>query len=405
LHNASLAPEASRRRRHWRLLIAALLLLLLAAPTADAMPGPLEHTRSMADPSVAKAGPHGYVAVATGPRVARLVSSNGVRWRSAGPALAARPSWAKPRSDIWASDIVAVKGRWLLYFAAPVRGMGRTSRCIGVAWSRTSTGGFRPVSPRPLVCPPAAHVPRAEDRILDRRRGRPTYPTIGAIDPSVFLDRARVFLLYKTDGRPSSIRLLRLSVDGLHASGRSRRLIAAKGVLENPVMVRHGRSFYLLMSQGDYSRCSYSTVWRRSRNLYRWAGHRQRTLLARRSTGLCGPGGADVVVDRSNVRLYFHAWTCHGSARPCGATLRASRRRHGVAAIRSLYGARIRFSRGGVRVASFLGTSVAAKHAAKHGKHGKHRREQHHVRRHHAKRHHAKRHHVTRHRARGARSV
>src|SRR6476619_5284360 len=89
-----LAPPAVGRR-HWRLLLAVLTLLALAVPDADGAAGPLERSRSMADPSVAKTGPRQYVAVATGPRVARLVSHNGVRWRTIGPALAFRPAWAR----------------------------------------------------------------------------------------------------------------------------------------------------------------------------------------------------------------------------------------------------------------------------------------------------------------------
>jgi arabinan endo-1,5-alpha-L-arabinosidase len=381
------------RRRHWRLVVAVLALLALTVPDASAVAGPLEHGAAMADPSVAKVGPQRYVAVATGANVRRLVSRNGMRWRPISPALAARPAWARPGSGIWAADLVHVRGRWLLYFAAPVRGMGATSRCIGVAASRTSTGRFRPVSRRPLVCPPAAHAPRAEDRILDRRRSRPTLPTIGAIDPSAFVDHGRVFLLYKTDGMPSSIRILRLRANGLHARGRSRALLAARGVVENPVMVRRGRWLYLFMSAGDYTRCSYSTVWRRSPNIFRWRGRPQRTLLARRSTGLCGPGGADVVVDRRAVRLYFHAWTCRGSGRPCAGSFHMTART--VGPVRALYGARLRFNRRTVRVASYIRphAQVAKPHHAKRRHATKHVKKRRHARRHHVRRHHAKRHH------------
>ena len=393
-------------RSTWRLLVAVLILLALAAPEAGAVAGPLEHRQSVADPSVTKAGPRRYVAVATGPRVRRLVSTNGVHWRSVGPALARRPAWARRGSTIWAADVARVGQRWLLYYAAPVRGMGGTSRCIGVAASRTSTGRFRPVGRRPLVCPPAAHAPRAEDRILDRGRRRPTYPTIGAIDPSVFVDHGRVFLLYKTDGKPSSIRILQLRRNGLHARGRSRGLLSARGVLENPVMVRHGRWLYLFMSAGDYSRCSYSTVWRRSRSINRWRGKAQRTLLAKRSTGLCGPGGADVVVDQHRVRLYFHGWTCRAS-RPCGEPFHKARWERGP--VRALYGARLRFTGRGVTVGSFV--RPHAGHAKKHHtkkhrtkkhrgrKHRRHQVRKHRTRRHphaqhHAQRHHAKKHHT-----------
>ena len=202
-----------------------------------------------------------------------------------------------------------------------------------------------------------------------------------------------MFLLYKTDGKPSSIRLLRLRANGLHARGRSRKLLATDGVLENPVMVRHGRWIYLFMSAGDYSRCSYSTVWRRSSRITRWRKRSQHTLLAGRSTGLCGPGGADVVVDRRAVRLYFHGWTCHGS-RPCGDAFHAAGRDDD--ALRALYAARLRFGRRGVRVGSFVGTH--AQHGKRHHHRKRHDRKRHHAKRHHTKRRqHTKRHHAKHH--------
>lgn len=354
-HHRPHASTTSRRRPVW-LLLAAATLLSLTVPGAGAMPRPLDHGRTLGDPSVTRSAAQQYVAVATGPRVVRMVSSDGVQWHRISPALLARPGWARPRGAIWAADLVQLGGRWLLYYAAPVRGMGRTSRCIGVAASATSTGRFRPVGRRPLVCPGRARTPRAEDRVLDGQRKRTTYPTTGVIDPSVLVDRGRVLLLYKTDGTPSSIRLLRLHSDGLHAAGRSRRLVSSRGVVENPVMVRRGRWFYLFTSTGDYTRCSYATTWRRSRSLLRWRGHPQHVLLSRRRTGLCGPGGADVVVGRGVVRMYFHGWTCRGTARPCAAPFHLvghrERYRHPV---RALYGARLVFTRRGVvHVSGFL---------------------------------------------------
>jgi hypothetical protein len=162
-------------------------------------------------------------------------------------------------------------------------------------------------------------------------------------------------------------------------------------------MVRHGRWLYLFMSAGDYARCSYSTVWRRSRSLVRWRGKAQRTLLAKRSTGLCGPGGADVVVDRHRVRLYFHGWTCR-AGRPCTNAFHKARWDRGP--VRALYGARLRFSRRGVTVGSFVRPHPRHVHGARH--HGaRHHGALHHGARHHGKKHRKhRRHHVRRHQVR-----
>jgi hypothetical protein len=144
---------------------------------------------------------------------------------------------------------------------------------------------------------------------------------IGAIDPSFFLDTdGKPYLLYKTDGRPSSIRLLPLSADGLHpaAGAYSQELVADAGVLENPVLLHHGGLYYLFNSYGDYARCSYATVWRASASLLDWHASGSRVLLARHRThGLCGPGGADVVTMPRRTLMYFEAWTCKRSWKPC----------------------------------------------------------------------------------------
>ena len=331
-----------------RLLLLLTAVLGFTVPSALAAVPPLEFSQAIGDPSVVKTKKQQYVAIATGPQVIRMVSKNGRRWHATAPALAARPSWARPKGEIWAADLVRLGRTWVLYYSAPVYGMTSTSRCIGVATARISTGQFRPVGDRPLVCPPAAKAPPAWDPVLEPGMTTPTYPTIGAIDPSIFLDRGRVFLLYKTDGKPSSIRILRLKRGGLQPFGpRSRALFGSAGVLENPVMVRRGKWVYAFMSAGDYTRCSYATVWRRSKNIWDWSRRVQRVLLDSTTTrGVCGPGGADVLVDGRDVKLYFHGWTCNGSPRPC---LEPFHNWDGKEAyrtpVRALYGAHLTFTK------------------------------------------------------------
>jgi arabinan endo-1,5-alpha-L-arabinosidase len=302
-----------------------LLALSLAAVVALTMPAAAGRVRPLVngdvpDPSIAQTKGKHYVVVGTGEQVLRLSSNNGRRWRLATPALLTRPTWARPTGSIWASDIVRLRGRWVLYYAAPVRGLGINGRCIGVAVARVPTGRFRPTGSAPLVCPPDARTPLAEDPVLDAGHAEPTFPTTGAIDPSLFQDRSGTWLLYKTDGVPSSIRIVPLTANGLEVAGGSRAILASTGVVENPVMLRRGAFYYLFTSVGDYTTCSYATVYRRSRHLLSWSGH-SRALLTQRMTHLCGPGGADLLVRgrgrTAEVSVYFHGWVCQGTGRPC----------------------------------------------------------------------------------------
>ncbi|UDY24648.1 family 43 glycosylhydrolase [Nocardioides sp. Kera G14] len=312
-----------RRRRALVWVVAALAAatIMTTVPAAEAKKGPrpLVYRHSVADPSVAKVGPKKYVAVSTGKRVVRQVSSNGRTWRLTRTPLVRRPRWAKRTGGIWASEIVHIGRRWVLYFAAPAR--NRRGRCIGAAVSTSATGRFRAVPGRPLVC--------SSNRA-------------GVIDPSSYVSGRRTYLLYKIDAKPSAIKLLRLNRAGTRRAARhSRVLVRSRGVVENPVILRRGGYYYLFTSIRSYATCNYATTVRRSRSLVHWRGHPARMVLSQHMTGLCGPGGADIVATKRGVTMYFHGWVCGGSTRPC--TVRPHRARR---AVRALYAVKLNFRHG-----------------------------------------------------------
>jgi beta-xylosidase len=231
----------------------------------------------------------------------------------------------------------------------------RSSHCIGVAVSDSANGDFTPVHNRPLICPPAAATPRAIDPILDGKARRPRPAAIGAIDPSYAnLDRKH-YLVYKTDGRPSSIRIMRLNKNGLRPIGRSRQLLVNQhGVTENPVIFKRGSFYYMVTSEGDFAQCTYHTVVRRSRDLLSgWQDAPKRLLLSRGTTGICGPGGADVLRVKGRLTMYFHGWTCRPQPKACRPPFRHwDGREDAREPIRSLYAARLRWTRDGWPVRS-----------------------------------------------------
>lgn len=342
-----------RGRRTTLLAVALAAVVALTAPAAAGRVRPLVNG-DVPDPSIAVTKGKQYVVVGTGEQVLRLSSSNGRRWRLATPALLTRPTWARPTGSIWASDIVRLRGRWVLYYAAPVRGLGINGRCIGVAIARVPTGHFRPTGSAPLVCPPDARTPLAGDPVLDPGSTEPTLPTAGAIDPSLFQDRSGTWLLYKTDGVPSSVRIVPLAANGLQVAGGSRAILTSTGVVENPVMLRRGGFYYLFTSVGDYTTCGYSTVYRRSRQLLTWPGH-ARALLTSQTTHLCGPGGADLLVQgrgrRAKVSAYFHGWVCQGTGRPCADPFHAwAGQEDHRQPVRALYGTTLDFTKRGFPV-------------------------------------------------------
>ena len=313
-------------------------------------PRPLFWDAPLADPSVVHDGSR-WFAAGTGWRGGTSTSTQEYAgWQPGVPLLDSRPDWAR-NGDVWAPELVrAPDGGWLAYYAVPVAGLPRPEdRCIGVATSPDLSVPFTPLHSQPLACPADAAAPRASDRVA-RSRG---LPRRGVIDPSSYVAAdGRRFLLYRTQGTPSSIRMVRLTASGLRATGRSRELLRDPGVLENPEMVDARGSHHLLLSRGDYGRCGYRTVWRRSDSVRRgWQAAEETVLIDRAGTGICGPGGAAYVPGPPN-RLFVHGWVCDGGNAPCEESFSshdgALRRTHRV-----IYLARLRWTGRGPVLARF----------------------------------------------------
>lgn len=323
-----------------------------AGMVARTVPVPLIWQVDFADPSVADSG-NGYIATATGLAVPRMAAPEVTGpWQPQPPALAAVPSWVLP-GHLWAADLTKVPDGWVLYYSAPVGGLHGAARCIGAAHSRRATGPFLPISDRPLVCPAGALAPPAEDPLPG------VGMSAGVIDPSVFVDTdGKRYLFYKTQTRPSTIRMVQLTARGAHvARGQvSLRLLRDKGITENPVVVRHRDRYVLFTSQGSYLTCGYRTTWRRSRSLTDWSGTTPKPLLTSAGTGLCGPGGADAVDSDygSPTRIFFHGWVCDNTPTPCPLGFNAADPNAPLHR-RAMYGARLTWtSAGAPRIAAFL---------------------------------------------------
>ena len=298
------------------LLTAGVLAVAAPATAEEKTPRPVLNV-DFPDPAVVATG-SGLVAYSTGDRVPHAWSrSADGPWRRGRGLLTHRPSWSR-EGGVWAVDVTRVEGRWLLYYATPVRGMGKHGRCIGVARSDAARGPFRPVGRAPLVCPSYASTPTAQDPLLPRD---PTLPRAGVIDPSFFRDAdGTPYLLYKTDRVPSTVRLVALSRTGQSVApgATSVELVRSAGVVENPVVTQRPEGYVMFLSEGDWTRCGYATRWLRSTTLLDWTAAETASLLDRDTTGVCGPGGADLVEGSGGRTLVFlHGWTCRGTDLPC----------------------------------------------------------------------------------------
>ncbi|GAA3529400.1 family 43 glycosylhydrolase [Nocardioides daeguensis] len=352
-------PRSAPRLACCLAVLAALVLTLCGTPAradddpAKRYPEPF-FNGNVGDPSVAMVGKR-MVVVATGPQVNRAYKDPGRPWRYQQPVLTHRPRWAIADGGIWAADLAKVGRRWVLYYAVPVAGLGDFGRCIGVAVAKRPLDAFRPVGRRPLVCPSRALVPPARDPVVT-----PDLPSRGIIDPSLYREGKQNYLLYKTDGRPSSIRLLPLSRDGRKVrpgqdpANPSVELVRSEGVIENPVLTRHDGQYYLFASEGDFARCSYAQTWRQSASLTDWSLAVSTVLLDSTVTqGLCGPAGGDILQHRGRTTLYFHGWVRLHSSKPKGADYWAwnGGEKYGR---RAMYAARLSFPGGVPTVKKYL---------------------------------------------------
>jgi beta-xylosidase len=338
-----------------RLLVLLSLLVTVLVPgsagAADDVPRPVLNV-DFPDPAVVDA-PRGLVAYSTGDRVPHAWSPRADgRWLRGSAVLTHRPSWSRD-GGVWAVDVARVGRYWLLYYATPVRGMGEHGRCVGVARSDSPRGPFRPVGSRPLVCPSYANAPTAQDPLLPRDW---TLPRAGVIDPSFFRDAdGSPYLLYKTDRKPSTIRIVALTDDGqaVAPGATSVELLRSPGVIENPVLAARPEGYVLLASEGDWTRCGYRTRWWRSPTLLDWTAAETGMLLDQDTTGLCGPGGADLVTDGDRTLLFLHAWTCRRTTLPCSGSGKWDHKPR-QRAIRSMYAARLRWPAGVPEVTGWI---------------------------------------------------
>ncbi|MBB5874308.1 hypothetical protein F4553_007742 [Allocatelliglobosispora scoriae] len=300
-----------------RLGFTAVVMLLLASPDTAyaAAPTPVyAPSYSIADPGVYRENGDFYLySTGSGARVSRGREAVGP-WTNEGAALDldARPAWMAS-GDVWAPDIWRTSAGFVMYFSAPAKDFGG-QRCIGVAvaTSNDPAGDFLPTG-QPLVCPGGRQG--GEDRVP----GRPIADA-GVIDPSPFVDGdGKRFLLYKTQQTPSTLRMVRLTDNGLHWFGNdSAELLRRDGIIENPVMVQRGNQFVLLASRYGYDNCSYATVWLRSTDRWHFGGATEHTLLTTAGTGICGPGGGDVTPSLDGGwRIFLHGWVCGSGVKAC----------------------------------------------------------------------------------------
>ncbi|WP_053204064.1 family 43 glycosylhydrolase [Jiangella muralis] len=187
----------------------------------------------------------------------------------------------------WAPDVVAnPDGTFTLTYTARHGTTGR--QCLGVALANSPLGPFVPYGGQPLVC--------SGSNVIDAN-------TFVAADGTRYLlwkDGSHA--LYMQQAVDNGARLIGSRVTMLTSSGT---------VIEAPDIVQRGGRFFLFYSVNTFDSCNYHTAYATASSVtgpWQFTG----TLMTQGNSGVCGPGGADVVTAADGLtggdKMFVHGW-------------------------------------------------------------------------------------------------
>lgn len=253
-----------------------------------------------ADPFVLRVGStyYGYATNSHGLNVPTLRSEDLVHWTPAGDALPVLPSWAeRGRHLTWAPSVLALEGRYLLFFTTRDHGSGR--QCTGRAEGNSPLGPFTDRDSVPFLCQ------------IDLG---------GSIDASVVRDSTgELYLIWKNDGNccgnPVSLWSQRLSDDAQRLLGAPAELLqtdqAWEGpLIEGPSMWREAGDWHLVYSANRWNTGEYAIGYAACASPLGPCRKTQSAPVLASNGFMAGPGGAEAFVDVQGQHwLAYHAWT------------------------------------------------------------------------------------------------
>jgi beta-xylosidase len=199
------------------------------------------------------------------------------------------PYWAQ-EPGLWGPTLVHLAHGWLLYVSA----LDDTNKHHILAATAPRPAGPWTADAAPLISNPD-----------------------GAIDPSYFLSPDRTpYLVWKVDANadhlPSYIQIQELNAAGTGLLGQPRTLIRAdrpreRRVVEGPVLVHHGRWYYLFYSENVYTSLRYAVGVARARSLAGPWRKRAHPIL-HSGAPWYGPGGETITTyGRGHTVMLWHA--------------------------------------------------------------------------------------------------
>lgn len=293
---------------------------------SDAFKASLPYSGDFPDPTVVRVG-HNYYAYGTTINYLNLpvlqsrdlltwtarASNDPNRWWL-NDAMPTTGSWSRIREvgrrtfgSTWAPHVIRRGPYFLAAYSSPVADGSR--RCIGIAVATSPVGPFADPNPNAVVCPAGQ----------------------GVIDPFIFVQKKRMYLLWKGDSDAvlASARLIN-NAGIFSLTGPVKALLAPKlawegTIVENPAMVRYRRALWLFYSGNDYGTAQYATGLAKCKSPMGPCKRIGKAPFMASKWGLAGPGGASPFFDkRGRLHLVYHAWRAGQTGYPKRAECRES---------------------------------------------------------------------------------
>ncbi|QXC59303.1 family 43 glycosylhydrolase [Aquihabitans sp. G128] len=260
--------------------------------------GSAVHPYDFPDPFVLRLDGLGYLAYGTngpGGSIQVLASTDLKAWKVLRPALTSVAAWAEP-GYTWAPSVMRFGDRWVLYYAARVRGSKR--QCISSATSTSPAGPFVDDTILPLVCQADLG---------------------GSIDPSPYRDELGfAHLAWKSEsevgGGRAGIWTQVVGGDGRTLFGPPRRLLLAdrgweSRIVENPSMAKVGDQWVLLYSGNRWNSADYAMGYATCASAMGPCTRARPDPVVRTDATMQGPGGGELFrVGDGSLRVAFAAW-------------------------------------------------------------------------------------------------
>lgn len=294
-------------------------LILASAMTQATFQNPVWN-KNFPDPFIVQDGDTFY-AYATQDRISKggfqiMSSPDLVNWTHLGGI--GHLDWST--EHLWAPEIYKWNGKWYLFYSAKDRQSGK--RDLAVSVGDKPTGPFKFVSK--LVIGTSVNSGSDDN---------------GAIDPNIYVENGKPYLLYIREASPRQVKMVELSTDLSKTVGEAKVLIGIdrpveQGILDAPTLVKQKGTYWLFYSTGWFQSNKKDATYRvwaaPSKEL--WGEYKKpaEPVLKGKEGETYSPGHQCLIQLKSGEWwMAYHGWNAEGEPmygkNPIGRSLRIDR--------------------------------------------------------------------------------